>query len=200
MIIRAPHLIAALRKPSTKGSGSILAPSPHRAVPAAHRHKGPWDPTDYELWVENGVVWDLMRTWILGFIDYPSIAAYFGPTPYRATPQLFAGAPFSINDFPVYGFQIYASGRVIPGSYYIGSAISMLGYTLNAWQYFSNWGLTRHWTSPPAGAGPLVRAENLRSFIAGTPNGRTTLSANYVIYAPPAQYWPTTGHTWPPGT
>lgn len=199
MIPRGSHLIATLKKPSAKASGAIVAASPHRAVPAAHRRHGPWDPTDYELWVENGVVWDLVRTWILGFIDYPSIGAYFAPTSYGATPQIFTGAPFSLTDFPVYGFKILSQNRVIPFSYYICSAISMLGYIPNAWQYFSHFGLTRQWTSPPAGAGPLVRAENLRSFIAGTPNGRTTLSANYVVYAPPDQYWPTTGHTWPPG-
>jgi hypothetical protein len=59
--------------------------------------------------------------------------------------------------------------------------------------------LTRHWTSPPTGAGPLVPAGNLRSFIAGTPGGQKTLSASYVVYAPPEQYWATTYHTWPPG-
>ena len=199
MIVHHPsYLLTALRKPSAKGSSTTVAAHRRPLIPTIH--KGPWDPTDYELWVENGVVWDLQRTWILGFIDFPSIGTYFGPTSYRATPQIFAGAPFSLNDFPVYGFQLYAYGRVIPGSYYIFSALSMLPYIPNVWQYFSNWGLTRHWTSPPVGAGPLVSAGHLRSFIAGTPSGRMTLSANYAMYAPPDQYWPITAHTWPPST
>jgi hypothetical protein len=199
MIARGSHLLATMPKPLAKSStGSVIRTAFHRPLGELHRHKGPWDPTDYELWVENGVVWDLMRSWILGFIDYPSIGPYFAQTPLNPTPQMLAGGPFSMNDFPVYGFQLLVDGQVRPGSYYIFSALSMLAYIPNVWQYFSNWGLTRHWTSPPAGAGPLVSAAHLRSFIAGTPSGRKTLSASYVMYVPPEQYWPTTYHTWPP--
>lgn len=200
MITRAAHLFATLRKPSTSGSASTTTPPRHRRLIITPRPRGPWDPTDYELWVENGVIWDLQRTWILGFLDFQSIGAYFAATPYNATPQIFTGAPFSLTDFPVYGFQLYIGGEVRPGSYYIMSAISMLSYIPNAWQYFHGWRLTKSWTSPPAGAGPLVPAANLRWFTAGTPTGRTTFNASYVLYAPPEQYWPTTGHTWPPGT
>jgi len=193
MIARIPKL------PLKSTATASAAPKMHRTLTGIHR-RGPWNPTDYELWVENGVVWDLQRTWILGFIDYPSIGQYFGQTPYAATPQIFTGAPFSMTDFPVYGFQIrLGSGQVIPGSHYILSAIPMVSYIPNAWQYFSAWRLTRQWTSPPTGAGPLVPAANLRWFVAGTPGGQKTLSAGYVMYAPPDQYWATTGHTWPPG-
>ena len=99
----------------------------------------------------------------------------------------------------VYGFQVRLNnGETVPGSYYIFSALSMLSYIPNAWPYFTNFGLARHFgTSPPAGAGPVVPAANLRSFIAGTPTGQQTLSASYVMYAPPEQYWSYSYHFWP---
>jgi hypothetical protein len=194
-------MIARVPKPPLKvSSGSSAMPAANRMLSGINHVRGPWNPTNYELWVENGVVWDLQRTWILGFIDYASIGPYFAQTSYLATPQIFAGSPFSMTDFPVYGFQLrLGSGQVVPGSYFIFSAISMLSYVPNAWSSFSAWRLTRNWTSPPTGAGPLVPAANLRSFVAGTPGGQKTLSASYVMYVPPEQYWTTTFHTWPPG-
>ncbi|HZS60348.1 MAG TPA: hypothetical protein VFA43_13830 [Gemmatimonadaceae bacterium] len=200
MIARASHYLALLPKPSMKHtSASVGAVAKPKRDLLIQRYHGPWNPTNYELWVENGVIWDLQRTWILGFTDYPSIAQYFSQTIFVAAPQIFTGAPFSLNDFPVYGFQYRLSGgQTVPGSYYIFSSLSMLSYIPNAWTYFTAFGLTRHFgTTPPAGAGPLINPGDLRSFIAGTPNGQQTLSARYVMYVPPDQYWANSYHFWP---
>lgn len=158
----------------------------------------PWDPTEYELWVESGVVWDLKRTWILGFIDYGSIAPYFAATPCRSEGALLSGAPFSKHDFPIYGYMS-APYNVN----YLFSALSMLPYVPTLWKFIPTmtWYQTRHgetfWSAPPSGSGPLATATQMQSFIAGTPGGDKTFSAQYVCYAPPSKYWTSSGVTWP---
>lgn len=90
--------------------------------------KTPWNPSEFELWVEHGVVWDLKQIMIMGFIDYASIAPYFKSTlAFRANTGMFKGSPFSLSDFPVYGYM---------GPPYIGwifSALHMLTYLPTAW-------------------------------------------------------------------
>jgi hypothetical protein len=201
MIARASHLLSQFRKPTAGASAAPVVARPHRDVHLIPRNRDPWNPTDYELWVENGVVWDLQRSWILGFIDYPSIAPYFAQTTFVAAPQIFAGAPFSLNDFPTYGFQLrLTSGQVVPYSYYIFSSLSMLSYLPNAWPYFTSFGLTRHFgATPPAGAAPVVPAADLQWFVAGSPSGPQRFRAGYVTYAPPEQYWTYSYHFWPVG-
>jgi hypothetical protein len=193
-------LQALLPKPSTRAAPPAAIPSSMAANAGlamasltkqhAAPHQTPWNPSEYQLWVERGVVWDLKQTQVLGFIDYAAIQPYFAPTKFKPNKEMFTGSPFSLNDFPVYGYL---------GAYYsalVFSALHMLSYIPDAWNLFRSQGLTNGTTAPPAGAGPAASARDMGLFLAGSPSGTKTFSAKYVAYMyrikPAFQPW------WPP--
>jgi hypothetical protein len=195
------HLQSLLPKPSAsatvrskipgvyavKLTGTFASPPPkgHSTSSSA-----PWNPSQFQLWVERGVLWDLKQNQILGFIDYPSIEQYFSPTIFKPNKDMFIGSPFSIHDFPVYGAM---------GAYYsalVFSALHMVPYITDCWDLFRAQGLTNGATTPPGTASAVATSKEMRSFLAQTPNGTKTFSANYVAYMvrlhPSLQPW------WPP--
>jgi hypothetical protein len=195
---RQPSLQSLLPKPSTVRTKIPASYATNLAGAVAEgatkkpsgSSSAPWNPTQFQLWVEHGVVWDLKQNQILGFVDYPSILQYFAPTVFKPNTYIFVGSPYSLTDFPVYGFM---------GVYYtalIFSALPMLSHLANAWGLFRAQGLTNGATTPPATACPAATTKEMGSFLAETPSGTKTFSAKYVAYMwkihPTLQPW------WPP--
>jgi hypothetical protein len=173
----------------TVGAASLATTSPPKKQSGPPRNT-PWNPSNFELWVEHGVVWDLKQTTILGFIDHASIEQYFKPTQFQPNTSIFIGSPYSLRDFPVYGFM---------GAYYtalIFSALHMLPYITNAWGLFRAQGLTNGAPAPPAGAGPVASPKEMGLFLARSPSGTKSFSAHYVAYM--WQLQPTLKPWWPP--
>ena len=195
------YLQTLLPKPSSMAAGRAaipptlavnvtsfgVAPPKSQSAPPA---KTPWNPAQFELWVERGVVWDLKQMQILGFIDYSSIHEYFRPTKFTANSSMFTGSPFSLKDFPVYGFL---------GAYYsalIFTALHMINLIPTAWELFRSQGLTNGTTAPPPTAGPVATAKEMGLFRANSPLGTKSFSAAYVAYM--YQVHPKLKPWWPP--
>jgi len=198
MNARQSYLQSLLPKPSPVSNPSLLtlatAAIPIVDVPNTSDPKPkpkPWNPSQFELWVEDGVVWDLKTLTVMGFIDYSSIAPYFAPTPFKANKTMFGGSPFSLTDFPTYGLW-----DDDPAMGWIFSALNMLSFLPTAWYLFRGQGLTNGKTSPPGGAGPAASAKDMGLFLAQSPSGTQTFSAKYVGYM--WQVKPTLQPWWPP--
>jgi hypothetical protein len=156
------------------------------------------------LWVENGVIWQLPSL-LIGFTDYSSVTKFFASlngTGMGSPPaNWYQGLPFSASDFPIlYDQYDYSKSKKIKptaANQYSTSAITVWGAVkCLIWpslaalpsikMFFSMLGSQA--VSPAHGhaasAGPVVATSLLSNFSASSPAGTKTFSAKYVMYVP----------------
>jgi hypothetical protein len=155
------------------------------------------------LWVENGVIWQLPSL-LIGFTSYSAVTKFFaslqgtgmGPPP----SQWYQGKPFSSVDFPLlYDQYEYTKSKTIKpnasnsdatkSNTVWGACNCLIWPSLTALSsvkmFFS---MAASQVTPVHGnansAGPVVPISAISSFLANSPAGTNTFRAQYVMYVP----------------
>lgn len=140
-------------------------------------------PTVTNLWVENGVIWQLPNL-LVGFTSYSAATAFFSSVKslgYKsASSRWYVGTPFSGTDFPILHYG--TKGVEING-------MILIWPSLNAMPFASTF-LPMLPVNQPlipslrSSAGPVVPTSLMGSFSANSPSGVQTFQAKYIMYAP----------------
>ena len=140
-------------------------------------------PTVTNLWVENGVIWQLPNL-LVGFTSYSAVTAFFSSVKSlgyeSASSSWYAGTPFSATDFPILHWG--TKGVEING-------FILIWPSLNAMPFASTF-LPMLPVSQPlipslrSSAGPVVPTSAMGSFSADSPTGVQTFQAKYIMYGP----------------
>ena len=140
-------------------------------------------PTVTNLWVENGVIWQLPNL-LVGFTSYSALTAFFSSIKslgYKsASSSWYVGTPFSATDFPILHYG--TKGVEING-------MILIWPSLNAMSFASSF-LPMLPVNQPliptsrSSAGPVVPTSVMGSFSANSPVGVQTFQAKYIMYAP----------------
>lgn len=156
------------------------------------------------LWVENGVIWQLPSL-LIGFTNYSAVTRFFGSlngTGMGPPPSTwYQGRPFSASDFPILydQYEYSKSKRIKPtkaNSYSTKFTTVWAGFDCLIWPSIAalpNIKLLMsmvgdHEVTPAHGhagsAGPVVPITSITNFPANSPAGQKTFSAEYVMYVP----------------
>lgn len=140
-------------------------------------------PTVTNLWVENGVIWQLPNL-LVGFTSYSAATAFFSSVKsmgYKsASSSWYVGTPFSPTDFPILHYG--TKGVEING-------MILIWPSLNAMPFASTF-LPMLPVNQPlipslrSSAGPVVPTSIMASFSANSPTGMQNFQAKYIMYAP----------------
>lgn len=155
------------------------------------------------LWVENGVIWQLPSL-LVGFTSYSAVTKFFASlhgTGMGAPPSnWYQGIPFSANDFPLlYDLYEYTKSKNIKPTAadhhatksntvwatctcLVWPSLTALSHTKTFFSMAASHVVPVHGTANSAG--PVFPVASISSFSADSPSGKSTFRAEYVMYVP----------------
>jgi hypothetical protein len=143
----------------------------------------PLGPAIPNLWVENGVIWQLPNL-LVGFTSYPAATVFFSSVKgfgYEPAPSSwYEGTPFSASDFPILHWG--KKGVEINGFILVWPSLNAISFAKIFLPMLPvNQPLI---PSPATSAGPVVPTSAVGNFSADSPTGVQTFQAQYIMYAP----------------
>ena len=171
---------------------SVHAPPPHPAEPVNLQTNPKFTLVQPpNLWVENGVIWQLPKL-LIGFTSDSSAKAFFlsvkgmGFQPPPAS--WIQGLPFSASDFPMlyeqhsHGVQKkWTTDHMQTYQFLIWPSHHMMTSTKLFFSMLPN-GPFKPVHGHADCAGPIMPTADLRNFSANSPSGRKTFQAQYILY------------------
>jgi hypothetical protein len=145
--------------------------------------KIPASTTIPNLWVENGVIWQLPNL-LVGFTSYSAATAFFSSVKSlgyeSASSSWYEGTPFSATDFPILRYG--TKGVEIVGTILIWPSLNALPF---ASKFLPMLPVSQPLipSSAPS-AGPVAPTSVMASFSANSPTGVQNFQARYIMYAP----------------
>ncbi len=135
------------------------------------------------LWVENGVIWQLPNL-LVGFTSYSAATGFFlsvAGLGYNSAPsRWYEGTPFSAMDFPMLHWG--KKGAQINGFILVWASLTAMPFASMFLPMLPvNQPLIPNNTSA---AGPVVPTSAMANFSASSPSGVRNFKAQYIMYAP----------------